>query len=300
MKNIFLVLVLINIIYFMWTAMGPHAPSSQSKNPIPVKAEMSSNRIILVDEISGLAVADANPANEDKIKELNRFAAMQSTGSNLSDLGRAIVSKSIDNAVVMVISVNMENRTNDLLDQFEPDRLLSALRATTIVVNLVDQAPYNKGPLCYKIGPRQSRSPLRALAKGLNKRGYESEIASEILDVQTGYMVYFPAAENYLDSRKNMKLLRNKGVKDLWLFEKGESRGIISLGRFKVRGRAVTMKKQLDEKGINTIITAIYTKKNGYFLFFRWSGSTSEFKAVLENSKAGIGGLERLPLNKCS
>ena len=301
MKNVFVLLVLVNIVYFMWTNMGPHFPLTQSDALVLAKSEMTGERIILIDELSELSGAEVNLENEDKNKQLNRFEVMQSTGSNLSDLWRTIVSKSINNALKSAASVNLEKRTNNLLDPFESSLSLEGFGPTLAIDNSVDLAPYNnKGPICYKIGPRQSKRPLRALAKALYRRGYESDIASELLDLKTGYMVYFPAADNYSDSRKNIKLLRSKGVRDLWLFEKGEQRGVISLGRFKVRDRAITMKKQLQEKGVNAHVKATYAKKNGYFLFFRWLGSTAEFKTVLKNSKTGIDGLERLPLNKCS
>jgi len=299
-KNVFLFLALINIVYFLWTELGPHTPSRQSQARIQAKAEMTGKRIILSDEISELEVAVSNLENEGENKELNRFDVMESTSGNISDLGGAIVSKSIDNALMLAASAGLQQRTDSLLDQFKADLLLAELGPTPAVINSVDLFPFNnKGPICYKIGPRVSRRSFRVLANGLYRRGFESDIASELLDLRTGYMVYFPAADNYLASRENIKLLRSKGVKDLWLFKDGEQRGIISLGRFKVRDRAIAMKKQLQEKGVNAHVKATYAKKNGYFLFFRWLGSTSEFKALLKDSKTGIDGLERLPLNKC-
>ena len=84
--------------------------------------------------------------------------------------------------------------------------------------------------------------------------------------IASNYMVYYPAAETESESKANIKMLKDHGIKDLWLLT-GEDKGKISLGLFIKEESALVMKNELLAKGINAEVKAKYkTKSQKYAL----------------------------------
>ncbi len=260
------------------------------------------HRIVLVDEILASNANDSESNEVLEIETLNTVIASSKTSiADLPEFNTALISASVENVLLSNVKDDLEQESKRILSNKGRNRLLDDVTQPSIdgaVEQSLDLSV--KAPFCYRVGPWTSRSSIKKVANGLFRKGYTSDSQSKLVDLKTGYMVYLPAAASYADSRKNLRNLRDKGLKDVWIFKKGEERGTISLGRFKERERAISMKKQLQSISVNARIKATYAKKKGYFLTFRWQGPTPEIKKVIEDAGATTDGLERLPLKNCS
>jgi hypothetical protein len=113
---------------------------------------------------------------------------------------------------------------------------------------------------CYEAGPFVNQKDFRNLVKQLKDIEIEIKPIHRDGRIPSNYMVYYPAAETEPESKANVKMLKDHGIKDLWLLT-GEDKGKISLGLFIKEESALTMKNQLLAKGINAEIAAKYKSK---------------------------------------
>jgi hypothetical protein len=110
-----------------------------------------------------------------------------------------------------------------------------------------------RGNSCLEIGPFTYEREMNAWKRLLN--GNIKVIARDE-PVVKDYLVYYPAAENLLQSQDNLKMLKEKGIRDLWLFTEGQDQGQISFGVFDKEARALKMQNELLVKDINAAIKA--------------------------------------------
>lgn len=92
--------------------------------------------------------------------------------------------------------------------------------------------------------------------------GIENRNIEEIKD----YMIIYPAAETYEKSEENASRLRENGINDLWLFEKGDNRGAISLGLFESKPYAEKAQEQYKQDGLSVQIKPRYQDVPQYFI----------------------------------
>jgi len=117
-------------------------------------------------------------------------------------------------------------------------------------------APVNN--YCYHVGPFTSRNALKVWRE-LNKIDTDSvNRFNKESDVVSSYLVYFPAAETYAQSRENVQQLKQKGITDYWLFRRGELKGAISLGLFIKKDRALLLQEKLVKAGLTIEIKERY------------------------------------------
>ena len=119
---------------------------------------------------------------------------------------------------------------------------------------------------CYEVGPFANQQAYQALVSRLKDIKIDIKPINRDDQVPSNYMVYFPAAESEIESKANIKMLKDHGIKDLWLLT-GEDKGKISLGLFIKEDSALVMKNELLAKGINAEVKAKYkTKTQKYAL----------------------------------
>jgi len=113
-------------------------------------------------------------------------------------------------------------------------------------------------PFCYQVGPFLNEILLDVwLASNeidINSLTKVNEMKKKI----TGFLVYYPQAETYEQSKKNIQVLENKGFTDFWMFRKGELKGNISLGLFVEERRATALRDKLLTAGVNVKIMPRY------------------------------------------
>ena len=96
-------------------------------------------------------------------------------------------------------------------------------------------------------------------------------------------MVYYPAAETEAESKANIKMLKDHGIKDLWLLT-GEDKGKISLGLFIKEDSALIMKNELIAKGINAEVKAKYKTKSQKYALIKGNDKLMEHLDDLKKS----------------
>ena len=116
--------------------------------------------------------------------------------------------------------------------------------------------------LCYEVGPFDN---VKHFNKWRRFVGMDSKLITQVEREEreiTGYLVYYPAPATFEEARANAEMLKNKGITDLWLFRKGESKGEISLGLFRNKARAEVLQQQLSARDLDVMIKPRYKITN--------------------------------------
>nr|WP_305907724.1 hypothetical protein [Methylomarinum sp. Ch1-1]MDP4520499.1 hypothetical protein [Methylomarinum sp. Ch1-1] len=152
----------------------------------------------------------------------------------------------------------------------------------------LDEVVEASAPACIEIGPFANDPQMTAW---LNKQGLDPQRTETFVKEQqaiSSYLVYYPAAETFAASRNNVALLEKRGIKDLWLFRKGEMKGAISLGLFKQKYRAEKFAKRMISKGIAADVSARYTTEKRLYLRVNQPFSTVQAEDLdLSNLRIG-------------
>jgi len=111
---------------------------------------------------------------------------------------------------------------------------------------------------CYQAGPFLDEKALNDWA--MTNAQKASSVTHLNKDVQTAttFLVYYPKSESYEQSKRNIQMLKRKGISDFWLFRKGELKGAISLGLFAKESRALVLQKKFSKTGLKVEIMPRY------------------------------------------
>ncbi|MGR9115205.1 MAG: hypothetical protein ACU85E_05520 [Gammaproteobacteria bacterium] len=128
-------------------------------------------------------------------------------------------------------------------------------------------APLNTAEqmLCYEAGPFAN---IELLKQWRSRSGIDSTLVTSLQREEqevTGYLVYYPAPATFEQAKANAEMLKKKGITDLWLFRKGESKGEISLGLFRNKRRAEVLEQQLMAKGLEVMIRPRYKEATRFY-----------------------------------
>jgi hypothetical protein len=119
---------------------------------------------------------------------------------------------------------------------------------------------------CYEIGPfdnEESRQKwLDSLAISVDTFRFFSKENS----MSNGFLVYYPAADTFAESKATYEKLQGQGVADIWLFRKGEARGNISLGVFTTESRALRLQKVYADRDMLLKIKPRFKTELQYYL----------------------------------
>lgn len=235
MKTLFFLVAIANVALFMWEyKTGAFAPVTETSEQ---NAASDQEQILLVSELKIVPEVLTTPAPVSE----------QSVAENAA-------TDAVDKSVLVPESLPAISESID-----KPALEKSAVRDSTIVADKIETS-------CYEVGPFVDDKTYRVWVNRL--KDIESEIKPINRDEQIAgnYMVYYPAAETELESEANIKMLKDHGIKDLWLLS-GEDKGKISLGLFIKEKSALVMKNELLAKGINAEVKAKYkTKSQNYAL----------------------------------
>lgn len=324
MKFIFFVLLSLNAIFFLWESLGLEHPRSTSDQALRQIKDPSIDRIVLVTEASeandlpGITTnqrpADGmNPPSENQDSQVFQLFGQPLTGpveqfseSLIADLYRAAVTRQItgyrsgplddpeSGSAIPAPEGLVEN--NGPAREPIPSDIDSAAVADPNVVNKQDllksKVPDEKSreavnkpkKSCYELGPRASSASFAQIAKFLKKTGVNPVFKTQNINQETGYFVYFPAAESFEISKANAEKLKDRGLRDILLIPNGPDRGNISLGFFKSLGPAEILKKQLEAKNISTRIQTKWSERTGYSIVFEWPSGVEQLPTGIAGS----------------
>ncbi len=141
---------------------------------------------------------------------------------------------------------------------------------------------FSTQPVCYQTSLIREKAIAEALQNSLKESEVQSEIIVNKMAENAGYWVMYPAAPNMKEARANVKLLKNQGVKDYWLFRKGLRKGAISLGMFKEQKRAEDVRAEWAAKGVELEIKPHKVNREQFLLRFR---TDKQLKKLVEITK---------------
>jgi len=119
---------------------------------------------------------------------------------------------------------------------------------------------------CYQVGPFLSET---LLDDWLASNDIDISMLTKVNEMKkkvTGFLVYYPQADTYEQSKKNIQMLENKGFTDFWLFRTGELKGNISLGLFVKKSRAILLQERLLKAGVNVQIMPRYRTESMWYV----------------------------------
>jgi len=196
MKYLFFLLVLFNIVFYLWETGVGRSTKQEDRPPSTDSVE----RIVLARELPKPPAQSPEPrvASED---------AAKSQQTPLPEQAAA-----------------------------EPTKPLAGQQPTEPPAQPQTQEPapppVEQTPACYRLGPytisRQAQAALRKLGAGAGK----AVMVKKPVEVEKGYLILYPAADSLKTAQANRKMLAQKGLKNVWVIDKGESRYAISLGAF--------------------------------------------------------------------
>jgi len=294
MKILFFIALLINIIFFLWEL---NSGGLNSPLEIAGIDSHKTKQILLVSELSNqgeensLRSAENNRDLNAPIASLELDSATDSKAEEDTEESSQHLVKNSD------ISMEEFSETligsdgqpqNDKVEQntlqHDADIIASGDQADNVSVNPVleekpltgerqedvdvnslsnsDESNVEQAELdttyCYHVGPFADSGTLDVWRK-LNEIDADSvTLFNKESKVVSSYLVYFPAAETYEQSRKNVQLLKQKGITDYWLFRKGELKGAISLGLFVKKKGALSLQEKFVKAGLTVEIKERY------------------------------------------
>ncbi|WP_156912656.1 SPOR domain-containing protein [Methylocaldum szegediense] len=137
-------------------------------------------------------------------------------------------------------------------------------------------------PNCFQWGPVTDETRARGILEQVKVRSNEASLVKKPSALTDGWWVLFPKAHDMDTANSNRKMLLEKGVTDLWLFDKGPLQGAISLGLFKTRVRAEQAQKKFTDQGIITEVVPRQVPRDAYWVRIPWTGPTTDLDELLK------------------
>jgi len=167
------------------------------------------------------------------------------------------------------------------------DAPLSEQESAEVTAPAVSEPPRAKSePGCYWMGPFDNEAEARKAQDALPPELPGSEVQRRVGETTDGFWVLYPKADSVEQARINRQMLQEKGVHDLWLFDKGELQGAISLGLFKTRERAEQAEEHFRSRNIEVEIQPRKVRAEAPWLKLHWLGAPAELERLVGEGKA--------------
>jgi hypothetical protein len=309
MKILFVLVLLANIIVFLWeyNRGTVYLQVGKGLNNVELK------QILLLSELGAESDNGSNEVNPDKIHTLSAFTILvDNTLLPKAGLSDHDIEKHLDHLNKKVpensLKINRELKESEqdspvknpekiektenslVIAQKQTDNSLNInSKQQPIDLKLADGNQSNIKTteaiktVCYQVGPFAKTASVTEWRKQ-NKIDQDSfRLINKDKKVNITYLLYYPAAKTFSQSKENAEMLRQKGITDYWLFRKGESKGAISLGLFSKEKGALTLQKKLLKKGLKLEIKQRYKKQPIFFA--QVLTSDQEFKDKVRSKK---------------
>jgi len=292
MKILFFIVVLANVILFMWEyktgAFEPVMKTDQGidvgKEQIRLMSELhdSSGTVETMNLITAPEIATKTQQGTPFSSILDRPYAGHNFTTDKGVLWDTIPALVLTDRAAnkAVLEQNKTEAATPALQQPEASKKLASaanqndkavlekagatLKQQPAKLDFVEQTDSSKtiNPvICYEAGPFSSKRAYQIWLKRLKVDKEAIKAVSRDEEVISAYQVYYPAAETLTKSQANVQMLKEQGITDLFLVSTGEEQGQISLGVFTKEPRALLMQSEMLAKGIKTAIKAKYKTK---------------------------------------
>lgn len=250
MKYLFFLLIVFNIVFYLWeTGVGhPARPEGRAK------AAEAGERIVLVKELPKPPAPASEPAGQAVPLE-----------SSSPPPGQAGAQPAVPPA--------------ESVPAFEPPASLRTQDPSPM------QAP---PPACYRLGPYASAKQAQAAVRKLGAGAGQPGVVKKPVEVEKGYLILYPAAESLEAAQANRKMLVAKGVKEAWVIDKGDNRYAVSLAAVGNKERASEALSRFLAQGIQAELKPRLGPADRWWVEAREEAGRSALEAVA-GASAGQG-----------
>lgn len=134
---------------------------------------------------------------------------------------------------------------------------------------------------CYRIGSFGDAEAARVAQEQVAGQMPSASILAIPEESVEGYWLLYPKARDLDAARHNRAMLQQKGVKDVWLIDKGEMQGAISLGLFNTREEAEAYRLKLLAQNVQSQIQVRMARHERYWVQFQWQGGQQKLDEAL-------------------
>jgi len=302
MKLFFYLALLANIIFFLWEfnsaqiAVSTDLNSNESKQilllselseqqkselqaEVSIKSETHNELVLAAEIVSQIETNTATEESDLKLEEpkgistnvvIETAKVEEQQQIDLDKLNPEPekITKASSIEVVVTKDKDEVGAQNNIIktDTVEVDKQVEGINED-LAAKTNDKKPLpgalEKPSFCYQIGPFVTEQGLEDWLV-LNDFAKAPRFKQEH-EVLVSYLVYYPPAPSYDQSKKNVQMLKDKGVTDYWLFTKGEDRGVISLGLFKKQSRALRLQQKFIQLGLQVEMMPRYQTELAWF-----------------------------------
>ncbi len=144
--------------------------------------------------------------------------------------------------------------------------------------------------MCFSVGPFARKAAARAAQKRLKKWGVQAKRRVH-KTVAEGFWVIIPPLKSRKVANRQIKKIKELGIRDYFLVATGSQKNAISLGVFSKSSSARRRLAEMKKKGVKATISAVDLPKRSYWL--DWPSAeaalTVEQLARLQKTFQGIG-----------
>jgi|CXWL01.1.fsa_nt_gi hypothetical protein len=258
MKILFFLLALANVALFMWEFHNGAVFSETQSSPDNVTENQES--ILLMSEVGNTSIA-SQPEMAPKLPNGNLTSNNKIDEKSVNEQSRPEKDMGLDSAVPALSAVPA-----------------IPSQSPTVLTGLTSETCFELGPFPNEQTYKAWESRLQGSMKRFNKE--EQKIKD--------YLVYYPASATMAESESNLKMLKAKGVKELWLLRQGAEQGQISLGIFDKEEKALSLKNQMAVEGIAAEVKPRYQVKAQLFAVSKGQSNLGETLDLLKKTNPDI------------
>ncbi len=226
MKRLFLVLLVINVLFFLWWQFGNSDKQMMNQSQI---VDDGVQNLVLLSEVDNKA----------------QVSQQESRNENSGTASDKVISK-VKEVVVFSdtsLSVDDESRVQN------NNNLLGDDQKT-----------------CYKLGPFANQNEAKKAMIELIKLGVKVDQGMTNEPVHIGYRVYIPPLPSRAEAREMLQELKSKNINDSAIVRQGEYENAISLGVFSIQSGAKRHQKAMTKKGFSVKMADRYRDNSQYWL----------------------------------
>ncbi len=282
MKYLFFLLVLCNIVFYLWETGVGRSLSSQGRE----QAE-AGERIVLLRELP----AASHGAAEAPAKSMEEMQPPVAGHGNPSPQA--------------VASAGMATDGQASQSPVEASPLAAAKTGETSAApaqqTSADSPPpreseegggqAQKAESCYRLGPYASPGSAQQGKVALGTGQGRVEMVKKATQMENGYWILYPPAEDGEAAQANRKMLVNKGFADVWVVDKGENRYAVSLGIAHTKDLAEDAVRRYRAKGVEAELKPRMNTAERWWLEVRGENRAS-LESAVGKSLAGSGAVQ--------
>ena len=163
-----------------------------------------------------------------------------------------------------------------LISELTPAERQALAKASTpapATTKTASPAVTNIPQICMSYGPFPSTKAEQTALARLQKAGAEVAPRTVPGKVRLGYWVYLPPFGSRREADAAAKLLKERGVKDIYVVTDEANRNAISLGVYRDRFGALAHQKKIREMGYRPLLTERFRDAPHYWLDARGAGN---------------------------